>query len=93
MQLRRDNDGCIRDYMALHLRYSSANGVGSGIMVSKGCAMTDNPNYNLVDIVVWIMWTAFIAGASYYVGNYMGFQAGYVAGWNECINSFGGLLP
>lgn len=55
--------------------------------------MTDNPNYNLIDIVVWIMWTAFIAGASYYVGNYMGFQAGYVAGWNECINSFGGLLP
>ena len=48
---------------------------------------------NIVDIVTWIMWTVFIAFISYIYGNYIGFQAGYLNGWNECINSLGGLLP
>lgn len=55
--------------------------------------MTDNPNYNLIDVVVWIMWTVFVGVVAYFIGNFMGFQEGYTTGWNECINSFGGLLP
>jgi hypothetical protein len=51
--------------------------------------MTDT----LIDIMVWIMWTVFIAVAGLFIGFEGGFQDGYTAGWNECISSLGGLLP
>lgn len=47
---------------------------------------------NIVDITVWIIWTAFIAFIFYHFGHYIGMEAGYVVGWNECIESLGGLL-
>jgi hypothetical protein len=47
---------------------------------------------NIVDITVWIMWTAFIAYIFYHFGHCTGMEDGYVVGWNGCIESLGGLL-
>lgn len=54
--------------------------------------MTDKYGYNLIDIVVWIMWTVFVGVVAYFIGNSIGFEEGYAMGWNDCIDSLGGLL-
>lgn len=53
-----------------------------------GETMTDN----LIDIVVWIMWTIFIAAAGFFIGFDAGFQEGYIAAMDDCILALEGVL-
>ena len=51
----------------------------------------EDMRYNMIDILVWIMWTGFVAVVAYSVGHgigfQVGFQAGYAEGWAECVTS------
>ena len=40
-----------------------------------------NIDANVVDIIAWLVWTIFIALVFYSIGNYIGFQHGFDAGY------------
>jgi hypothetical protein len=54
--------------------------------------MTINIDDNVVDVIVWLMWTVFIALLFYFIGNYVGFQhgvdVGYMAAYTDYLESF-----